>query len=268
MHRKTHNKKANSVIRGRKPRMFAVDVFMAFFIVFVCFSVQGITEALVAGSAAALILVLSQKLKYIGTILITLQGGVMSIVLAMEFVSPRSHKSIYTWTCALVLFVIYMIMNHEIFDDNINGDVINVSYLIATVITFILFPFYMVRAFFKSITNAIKKCFMLLGRLFATIRNLFHGKVKEEDSTEDYYEQYHREEEDRYNREQNCHEQTAHEQRTTSNISYFENCSSRSELARAYRKWVKELHPDNGGNPDEFIRMSNEYDRLKTRFAC
>lgn len=248
--------------------MFAVDVFMAFFIAFVCFSEQGMTEALVAGTAAALILVLLQKLKYLGTILITLQGGFMSIVIAMELVSPRSHKSIYTWTAALVLFAIYMIMNHEIFDDNINGDVVDISDLFETILTVILFPLYMIKAIFKSISNAIRNCFMLIKRLFATIKKLFHGKANKEDSTENHYEQSHREQEYHYRQEQTNREQTVHEQRNASNISYFKDCSSRSELTRAYRKWVKELHPDNGGNPEDFIRMSNEYDRLKTRYAC
>ncbi|SEM01322.1 hypothetical protein SAMN04487770_12348 [Butyrivibrio sp. ob235] len=248
--------------------MFAVDVFMAFFIAFVCFSEQGITEALVAGAAAALILVLSQKLKYLGTILITLQGGFMSIVIAMEHVSPRSHKSIYTWTCALILFVIYMIMNREIFDDNINGDVVDISDLFKIILTVILFPFYMIRAIFKSISNAIRNCFVLIKRLFATVKKLFHGQANKDDSTDNHYEQSHREQEYRYRKEQTNREQTVHEERATSNISYFQNCTNRSELIRAYRKWVKELHPDNGGNPEDFIRMSNEYDRLKTQFAC
>ena len=248
--------------------MFVADIFMAFFIAFVCFSSQGMTEGFVAGSAAALILALSQKLKYLGTVLITIQGGFMSIVIAMEFVSPRNHKSIYTWTAALVFFAIYMIMNHEIFDDNINGDVVDLSDLFETILTVILFPFYMIRAFFKSIINAITKCFMQIKRLFATIEKLFHSKANEEDSTENHYEHSHQEHDSHYKQEQTNHEQTVHEQRNTSNISYFKDCSSRSELARAYRKWVKELHPDNGGNPEDFIRMSNEYDRLRTRYAC
>ena len=232
------------------------------------FNPQGMTESLVAGSAAALILALSQKIKYAGTILIALQGGVMSIVLGTELVSPMCHKSIYTWICALVLFVNYLLMNHEILDDNINGDVIDVSDLPKAVLNIIFFPFYMVRDFFMAIINTIRKCFMQIKRLFAAIGRLFHGKTKEEKSTENHYEQAHQKQEYHYRKEQTNREQAPHGQRNTSNISYFKDCSSRSELLKEYRKWFKELHPDNGGNPEDFIRTSNEYDRLKTRFAC
>ncbi len=259
--------------------MLGVDVFMAFFIGFVCFGSHYASEGFVAGSAAALILFLSQKLKYVGTALVTLQGAVMSIVLATELVSPQVHKSIYTWVAALVLFISYMLMNHEVFEDNID-DAVDIADFIGTIIAVITFPFRLIGSILKHIINAIKKCFIQIAQLFVTIRKLLHGNAKKEDSTQDHheqaktdnnhanYEQQRQEQEERYRRERARREQAAREQRNSSNISYFQNCSSRSELTKAYRKCVKELHPNNGGNPEDFIRMSNEYDRLKTRYAC
>lgn len=40
---------------------------------------------------------------------------------------------------------------------------------------------------------------------------------------------------------------------------YFSNCTTLEEVKSTYHKLVKQLHPDNGGNAEEFKTMSNEY---------
>lgn len=48
---------------------------------------------------------------------------------------------------------------------------------------------------------------------------------------------------------------------------YFDNCITAEEVKELYRKLAKKLHPDCGGDPEEFKRMSAEFskvfDRLK-----
>lgn len=48
---------------------------------------------------------------------------------------------------------------------------------------------------------------------------------------------------------------------------YFTGCVTQRELKKRYRELAKKLHPDHGGNQDEFIAMKNEYDRLMKHAA-
>ena len=48
-------------------------------------------------------------------------------------------------------------------------------------------------------------------------------------------------------------------------MSYFTNCKTAEELKKAYRTWAKKLHPDLGGNAEEFKQMQNEYEKLWER---
>lgn len=48
---------------------------------------------------------------------------------------------------------------------------------------------------------------------------------------------------------------------------YFQNCTTEAELKKAFRTWSRKLHPDNGGDAEEFKRMSAEHDRIQKRFA-
>ena len=41
----------------------------------------------------------------------------------------------------------------------------------------------------------------------------------------------------------------------------FDKCKTEKEIKKLYRKLSKELHPDMGGDQDEFIKMKKEYDR-------
>lgn len=46
---------------------------------------------------------------------------------------------------------------------------------------------------------------------------------------------------------------------------YFTNAKTAEDLKAAYHTWCKRLHPDNGGNAVEFIRMRAEFKRLWER---
>ena len=48
-------------------------------------------------------------------------------------------------------------------------------------------------------------------------------------------------------------------------MKYFHNCKTAEELKKAYRTWAKKLHPDLGGNAEEFKVMQNEYEKLWER---
>ena len=48
-------------------------------------------------------------------------------------------------------------------------------------------------------------------------------------------------------------------------MSYFTNCKTAEELKKAYRTWAKKLHPDLGGNAEEFKQMQNEFEKLWER---
>ena len=45
-------------------------------------------------------------------------------------------------------------------------------------------------------------------------------------------------------------------------MTYFKNCKTAEELKKAYREWAKRLHPDLGGNAEDFKAMQNEYEKL------
>ena len=45
-------------------------------------------------------------------------------------------------------------------------------------------------------------------------------------------------------------------------MTYFKNCKTAEELKKSYREWAKKLHPDLGGNAEEFKAMQNEYEKL------
>lgn len=48
-------------------------------------------------------------------------------------------------------------------------------------------------------------------------------------------------------------------------MTYFKDCKTAEELKKAYRTWAKKLHPDLGGNAEEFKVMQNEYEKLWER---
>ena len=204
--------------------MITIDLILTFFIAFIAASSTTITAAFIAGATAALAMYFSQKLKYIGSFLITIQGAFISIILAMEFVSPYTHPKIDTWITALIIFVIYMLLNGNAFYYNINWNTIDI---------------------------------------IAIIKNKTTKKSAYKQKT-DYRHQY-----QHYN-ERTCHkdyQQAINQQPKDDAHSYFQNCSSMSELTKTYRKWAKQLHPDNGGNAEMFTEMMNEYQQLRNCFS-
>lgn len=50
-------------------------------------------------------------------------------------------------------------------------------------------------------------------------------------------------------------------------MTYFKNCKTIEDVKNIFKNLAKKLHPDNGGNPEEFKNMMTEYkimfDRLK-----
>ncbi len=66
-----------------------------------------------------------------------------------------------------------------------------------------------------------------------------------------------------YRDQQDLAKKEQHEKKQQTNTSFFSGCKNLSELEAAYRKYAKKLHPDNGGNSEDFARMSNEYEQLK-----
>lgn len=49
-------------------------------------------------------------------------------------------------------------------------------------------------------------------------------------------------------------------------MKYFENCKNIEDIKEMYRKLAKKLHPDCGGNAEEFKKMSAEYTTAYNRF--
>ena len=53
-------------------------------------------------------------------------------------------------------------------------------------------------------------------------------------------------------------------------INYFVECETLEDVKKLYKKLACKLHPDCGGDANEFVRMSNEYEvafnRLKNTF--
>ena len=49
-------------------------------------------------------------------------------------------------------------------------------------------------------------------------------------------------------------------------MTYFKNCRNIEDVKEAYRKLAKKLHPDCGGDAEEFKKMMNEYKVVFNRF--
>jgi hypothetical protein len=49
-------------------------------------------------------------------------------------------------------------------------------------------------------------------------------------------------------------------------MKYFVNINSAEELRKMYRELVITMHPDKGGNAEEFAEMQNEYDNIKKQY--
>ena len=49
-------------------------------------------------------------------------------------------------------------------------------------------------------------------------------------------------------------------------MKYFKNCNNIEDVKETYRKLAKKLHPDCGGNAEEFKKMSAEYTTAYNRF--
>lgn len=47
---------------------------------------------------------------------------------------------------------------------------------------------------------------------------------------------------------------------------FFGSCHTCEDVKQAYKKWAKKLHPDCGGNAEDFKRMSCEYERAFEAF--
>ena len=48
-------------------------------------------------------------------------------------------------------------------------------------------------------------------------------------------------------------------------MKYFNTCNTAEELKKEYRKLAKQLHPDLGGNEEEFKVMQNEFEKMWER---
>ena len=48
-------------------------------------------------------------------------------------------------------------------------------------------------------------------------------------------------------------------------MRFFNNIETLEDLKKAYRKLIFKLHPDKGGNEEDFKAMKNEYDELFVR---
>ena len=44
-------------------------------------------------------------------------------------------------------------------------------------------------------------------------------------------------------------------------MRYFTNCKTAEELRKEFHKLAKQLHPDNGGNAEDFKAMKAEFEK-------
>ena len=53
------------------------------------------------------------------------------------------------------------------------------------------------------------------------------------------------------------------EQVTNTKVRYFSGCNSLSEGKERFRNLVQELHPDKGGNQDDFMELNSQFTQFK-----
>lgn len=49
--------------------------------------------------------------------------------------------------------------------------------------------------------------------------------------------------------------------RKDKNMKYFTNCTTAEEVKKTFHKLAMKMHPDNGGNAQEFVEMKQEFEK-------
>ena len=93
------------------------------------------------------------------------------------------------------------------------------------------------------------------------IKNKKTGK-KQQKSYEQYKE-YKQRNENSYKRNTNYNRTYT---RTNTSSSYFNGCANKDQLKKRHRQLCMKLHPDKGGNIEQFRKMQNEYEMLRKKF--
>ncbi len=284
--------------------MIFVDAILAFLLGCQFPFATTLMEVAISGIAAVTILLLLQKVRYIGSLAIFGQGAYYTYTIASKFIKPHVEHIEFAVAGGIILFVIYTFCNAEQLQDNVDD-----------------FSFDLVSSIANFIGHSASICHDLMTRLGSKVkvqkkkeepkhtdkkddRIKFYSKDIQGGSLDDLLDQVHEEmeqqrikreheeyleylrrereklqrERERIEREQRerawqqqafkeqqdrARKEHEQNQQRRSNISFFKGCKNLSELEAAYKKLAKKLHPDNGGNSEDFARMSSEYERLK-----
>lgn len=213
---------------------------------------------------AVIVFKISKKIRYLEAIILFLSSLQVAAQLINEFVGTT--KGGVFWIPVVIVTGIFLLINLEEIQDNCD------EFGKLDILWVFLLPLYGI----INLAGWIRSIYWMSKRRHSRYYSRYTDSYsqKTEHKQEEYTWHQSSSEQNSYNKQNDEEAERARQKERADRIReewrhrqsrcvFFTNCHDRETLNKQYRKLVKQMHPDNGGNTEEFKQMSNEYDRLK-----